>query len=95
MFSGEVVFQVTRRMLYRALLIGTVLVLIVVFARPVPAQKVQENYKDKFKIAEDIGGVAIAASADGRYVYIAGKKGVLVSDDYGKTGSWVQTVRMK
>jgi hypothetical protein len=59
------------------------------------AQKVQEDFKDKFNISEDTGGVAIAVSTDGKYVYVAGPQGVIVSDDYGKTGTWVQTVRLK
>jgi len=61
----------------------------------VQAQKVQDNYKDKFNIAEGTGGVAIAVSQDGKYVYVAGPQGVIVSDDFGKTGTWVQTVRLK
>jgi hypothetical protein len=61
----------------------------------VQAQKVQEDYKDKFNIAEGSGGVAIAVSQDGKYVYVAGPQGVIVSDDFGKTGTWVQTVRLK
>jgi hypothetical protein len=28
-------------------------------------------------------------------VSVAGPQGVMVSDDHGKTGSWVQTVRLK
>ena len=61
----------------------------------VVAQKVQEDFKDKFNISENTGGVAIAVSQDGKYVYVAGPAGVIVSDDYGKTGTWVQTVRLK
>ena len=59
------------------------------------AQKAQESFKDKFAIAEESGGVAVAASADGKYVYVVGPRGIMVSEDYGKTGSWVQTVRLK
>jgi len=65
------------------------------FPGVVVAQKVQEDYKDKFNISENTGGVAIAVSQDGKYVYVAGPQGVIVSDDYGKTGTWVQTVRLK
>lgn len=61
----------------------------------VMAQKMQEDYKDKFNIADSSSGVSIAVSQDGKYVYVAGPQGVIVSDDYGKTGSWVQTVRLK
>ena len=68
---------------------------VVLFPGLVVAQKVQEDYKDKFNIAEGSGGVAIAVSQDGKYVYVAGPQGVIVSDDFGKTGTWVQTVRLK
>ena len=50
---------------------------------------------DTFKIATDDGGIAIATSSDGKYVYLVGKKGLIVSDEHGKTGSWVQTLRLK
>jgi len=95
MREDQVVFQVTRRMLDRLLFatIGLVLALAVVV--PLQAQKVQEEYDDKFKVAAEDGDVSVAMSADGQYVVIAGKKGVVVSDDHGKTGTWVQTVRLK
>lgn len=59
------------------------------------AQKNQESYDSKFNITEDTAGVGIATSADGKYVYVVGPRGVLVSEDHGRTGSWVQTVRLK
>jgi hypothetical protein len=59
------------------------------------AQKAQETYKDKFDIADEADGVSVAASADGKHVYVVGPLGILVSEDFGKTGTWVQTVRMK
>ena len=59
------------------------------------AQKSQEDYGDKFNIADSQGGVAMAASSDGKYVFVAGPQGVLVSDDFGRTGSWSQTVKLK
>jgi hypothetical protein len=46
-------------------------------------------------IADSNVGVSVAANADGKYVYVAGPHGVVISDDFGKTGSWVQTVRLK
>jgi len=61
----------------------------------VQAQKVQDKYSEKFNIADPNAGVSVAASADGKYVYVAGPHGVIVSDEFGKTGSWVQTVRLK
>jgi hypothetical protein len=59
------------------------------------AQKTQESFKDKFKVASETGGVAVAVSADGKFVYVVGPGGILVSDDFGKTGSWVQTAVLK
>ena len=93
--SERVVFQVTLRRLCMTVAVGLLLVILALFARPLWAQKVQESFKDKFNIAEETGGVAIATSGDGKYVYVAGRNGVIVSNDYGKTGTWVQTVRMK
>lgn len=71
-------------------------VLLVIFGgQLLSAQKVQDTYGDTFKVSTDTSSVAIATSADGKYVFIAGKKGLLVSDDHGKTGSWVQTLKLK
>ena len=89
----HVTIRIDRRVFYPVLAIALAVAFAIV--APPRAQKVQEEFADKFKIADDTGGVAVAASADGRFVFVAGKKGVIVSDDYGKTGSWVQTVRMK
>ena len=83
------------RSLWMTVAIGLLLVLLALFAEPLRAQKVQESFKDKFNIVEETGGVAIATSSDGKYVYVAGRNGVIVSNDSGKTGSWSQTVRMK
>ena len=59
------------------------------------AQKTQDSFREKFNIAEESSGVGIATSADGKYVYVVGPGGILVSGDFGKTGSWSQTVRLK
>ena len=91
----DTVFQVTRRHLRWFGTLATLAVLALLLATPLKAQKVQERYDDTFKIAEDVGGVSIATSSDGKYVFVAGDRGVMVSDDHGKTGTWVQTVRMK
>ena len=61
----------------------------------VRAQKAQESFKDKFKVMSETGGVAVAVSADGKFVYVVGPGGILVSDDFGKTGSWVETAALK
>ena len=73
----------------------TLLLSFLVVPSLVQAQKTQESFKDKFKVASETGGVAIAVSGDGKYVYVAGPGGILVSDDFGKTGSWVQTAVLK
>jgi hypothetical protein len=81
-----------------ALGLGLVLILAILFlALPtrLEAQKVQENFKEKFPITKDTAGVGIATSSDGKWVYVVGAEGILVSDDFGKMGSWVQTVRLK
>ena len=90
----DLVFTITRRDL-RWVLVIAVMAAVFLGGSHLRAQKVQDAYDDKFKIATEGGGIAIAASADGRYVYLVGKKGLVVSDDYGKTGSWVQTLRLK
>jgi hypothetical protein len=93
--TDRVIFQVTPRRLWMTVTLGLLVMVLVLLAQPLWAQKAQESYKDKFNIAEETGGVAIATSSDGKYVFVAGRNGVIVSDDFGKTGSWVQTVRMK
>ncbi len=93
--SDRAIVQVTLRSLWMTVAAGLLLVLLALLAQPLWAQKVQESFRDKFSIAEEAGGVAIATSSDGKYVYVAGRDGVIVSNDYGKTGTWVQTVRMK
>lgn len=94
MNDRDMVIRISRTQ-FRWAIAAAALVAVVLLISPVNAQKVQEKYDDKFKVADENGGIAITTSADGRYVYAAGKKGVIVSDDFGKTGTWVQTVRLK
>ena len=83
----------------RAVIVATLVLAAIAVSIALPgfiqAQKVQEKYSEKFNIADSNAGVSIAASADGKYVYVAGPHGVIVSDDFGKTGSWVETVKLK
>ncbi len=80
--SERVVFRVTVRSLLMSGAVGLLLVLLALSARPLWAQKVQESYRDKFNIAEETGGVAIATSSDGKYVYVAGSASLpLLRDD--------------
>jgi hypothetical protein len=95
MRDDRIALQITWSQLKKAVFIGLAAVLVLVVTFPIYGQKEQEKYSTKFDITEKGGAVVIATSADGRYIYVAGRNGVIVSDDYGKTGSWSQTVRMK
>ena len=64
-------------------------------AAPAYAQKAQSDFGDKLHWGTPTGGVAVACSADGKYVYVAGPDGVLVSENFGKTGTWSLVVRGK
>jgi hypothetical protein len=94
MNKNDVIVSLNRRDLRWLLLILAVAVAWVAVPQ-LNAQKIQDEYSDTFKIATDDGGIAIAASADGKYVYLVGKKGLIVSDEYGKTGTFVQTLKLK
>lgn len=59
------------------------------------AQKAQTDFKDKLRWASETGNAAVACSADGKYVYVAGGEGILVSDNFGKTGSWTLVLKGK
>ena len=93
--KGESVFGLPRRGLWWAGLFFLALLWLTQASRPLWAQKVQESFGDRVEIVEKQSGIAVAMSADGRYVVVAGSKGVLVSDYHGKTGTWVQTVQFK
>lgn len=90
----DVVWSMTRRDL-RWLLLVVLLIAAFVGVPQLRAQKVQDEFSDKLKVTSDTGSLALATSADGKYVYVVGSRGVIVSDDFGKTGSWVQTLKLK
>ena len=90
-----IVLRIDRRGLLAGGLALTVFFALAAFSAGAWAQKAQENYRDKLNIADATGGVSIAASADGKYVFVAGPQGVIVSEDFGKTGTWVQTAKLK
>lgn len=90
-----VVIHIGRRAGLALVVLGALLAFSWLLPDRAHAQKTQENYKEKFNIAHETGGVGIAASSDGKHVFIVGPQGVMVSDDFGKTGSWIQTVRLK
>ena len=60
---------------WRALSVASLAILgllaAVAFSGTTLAQKSQESFKDKLDIADAMGGVAIATSADGKQVYVA------------------------
>ena len=96
MHNGPVVeIRLGRRSIIALALAATFALAAFVLPRRAEAQKTQENFKDKMAISVEGGGIAIAASADGKYVYVAGSSGVIVSENFGRTGSWSQTVRLK
>ncbi len=90
-----IVIRLSRRTVMVATFAVVVVATFIAVPSAIQAQKIQEKYSEKFNIADAGGGVAVASSADGKYVYVAGPQGVIVSDDFGKLGSWVQTVRLK
>ena len=90
----DVVWSVTRRDLRWVLLLGLLIAGLLGMPQ-LRAQKVQDDFSDKLKVTSEGGGVAVTTSADGKYVYVVGSRGVIVSDDHGKTGSWVQTLKLK
>ena len=83
-----------REVLVAVSLLVFVLILVLTPSRT-EGQDAQKSFKEKFNIADNTGGIGVATSTDGKFVYVAGPQGVLVSDDFGKTGSWVQTVKLK
>ena len=96
MHNGPVVeIRLGRRSLAVVALAATFALALLFLPGRAAAQKVQENFKDKLSIAAETGGIAVAASGDGKYVYVVGPAGVIVSDNFGQTGSWKQTVRLK
>jgi hypothetical protein len=96
MNKGPVVeIRLGRRTLVAVALTATIALAAFFLPGRAAAQKVQENFKDKLSIAAEDGGIAVATSGDGKYVYVVGPAGVIVSDNFGQTGSWKQTVRLK
>jgi hypothetical protein len=96
MNNGPVVeIRLGRRTLVAVALTATIALAAFFLPGRAAAQKVQENFKDKLQIAAEDGGIAVATSGDGKYVYVVGPAGVIVSDNFGQTGSWKQTVRLK
>ena len=92
---GEIVIRLSRRWVFAAAALVIVGVGTLVVGESLRAQDVQEKYSHKFDIVEKSGHLAIATSTDGQYVFVVGKNGVLISNNYGQMGSWSQTVKLK
>jgi hypothetical protein len=90
-----IVIRLGRRAMILAALLVVFMAAFVAAPGALQAQKVQDKYSEKFNIADPNSGVSVGVSADGKYICVAGPRGVIVSDDFGKTGSWVETVRLK
>ena len=90
-----VTIRLGRREILVAVSLFLLALVLVLMPTRTEGQDVQKSFKEKFNIADNTGGIGLAVSSDGKYVFVAGPQGVLVSDDFGKTGSWVQTVRLK
>ena len=73
--TDRVIVQLTVRRLWMTVTLGLLVVVLVLLARPLWAQKAQESFKDKFKIAGDTAGISVAVSADGKFVYVVGPGG--------------------
>jgi hypothetical protein len=93
--------EVARRFLRHLALTIAVLVAVALLAQwllpggAAYAQKAQQDFGDKLRWGTPTGGVSIACSADGKHVYVAGPEGVLVSEDFGKTGTWTLVLKGK
>ena len=91
----EIVIRLSRRWVFAAAAVVIVGVGTLLVGESLRAQDVQEKYSNKFDIVAKSGHLGIATSTDGKYVYVVGEKGVLVSNNYGQTGSWSKTVKPK
>jgi len=87
--------RVSRRALIAATLAVAALAILVALPDAAVAQKSQKNFGDSMNLTQNDAPVAIAASADGQFVFVAGPNGVIVSEDHGRTGTWSQTIRLK
>jgi hypothetical protein len=91
----EIVIRLSRRWIFTGIAVVIVGVGTLLVSESLRAQDVQEKYSQKFNIVDKSGHLGITSSSDGQYVYVLGQNGVLVSNDYGKMGSWSQTVKLK
>jgi hypothetical protein len=92
---GEIVLRIPRKVAIGSIAVALAGLGVLLGVPSSRAQKSQESYEKKFDITEETAGVSVATSADGKYVYVVGPKGIMMSEDHGRTGSWVQTVRLK
>lgn len=85
------------RLLVTALAAAALIALVQILLAPSSgyAQKPQTDFGDKLHWGTETAGVSVACSADGKYVYVAGPEGVVVSSDFGKTGTWSLVLKGK
>ena len=91
----EIVIRLNRRWIFTGIAVVIVGVGTLLVSESLRAQDTQDRYGEKFDIMEASGHLGITSSSDGQYVYVLGENGVLVSNDFGKTGSWSQTIKLK
>ncbi|MGH9869635.1 MAG: hypothetical protein ACREAA_15895 [Candidatus Polarisedimenticolia bacterium] len=90
-----ITIRLGRRALLAVAAVAAIAITFIILPEVFHAQKTQDDFKEKMDIVDPGGSVTVATSADGKYVYVAGPDGVIVSEEFGKTGTWVQTVRLK
>ena len=68
--------------------------LVVLVARSVGVvSAVHAESVDKLQLTKSDAGVGVACSADGKYVFVGGAKGIARSEEYGRIGSWEKVVK--
>ena len=82
--------------LYSKVILSVIAICLVVLTVTVVVPAIEPvAYADgmgKLNYSKD-GGVGVACSADGKYIVVAGNEGVIVSDDFGRVGSWQKTIK--
>ena len=48
----------------------------------------------KLQLTSSDPGMGVACSADGKYVFVGGARGIARSEEYGRIGSWEKVVKV-
>ena len=92
----EIVIRLSRRWVFAGITVVIVGIGALFVSESLRAQDVQDRYGEKFNLLhKQAGNLAITSSTDGKYVFVVGDYGVLVSNNFGQEGSWSQTVQLK